>query len=501
MSNIYLTPSFLEEQRRNGVQPDTIADFISAKVPEFKSQYVQVKMASKNDPRAIEGFLNWKIYGTAKPDPSIMAQPLPEGSDVDKPPEPGFFGRIAGRIGEAGAGVRESLDNYNQGKQGPLDTVLQSAGHMTSGVLAPATETIKTASDMSGLTGALEKGVGAAAQSPVGQMLKPAIQGAADIYGKAKQNNPQQAKTFESVGGAVMDAAEVYGSAQLAKGAVKAGKKFGQGVKEFMDTPPQMMDSLVEKQDDAIQALVQPKADKKLIQERLMKNPQALKSQKAGMLKKGAVAPIESEKALADTARTIEGFGQTDDVIENADIVWRAKADDSNKLLQELQANDAALSHKEINSAVNNAIEEVAKDFPGEEAQVRRIGEIWKNSNATNPGKLSGHWSGRIGFDGDVERRFGPAIFEKGTAKAEAVRAVRQTVNDLIDKGAKGTFKPQLKRISHMYEILENLSTKIGPNALESGASKLLKKPLVKQGLGALGIGAAGYAAAEALGN
>lgn len=494
-SNLYQTPAFLEDQRRQGISPNMIADFISQKVastdPDFVGLYNATKQKYRNNPDAIDRFLNYKIYGTPEPDQSIIAQPLtPE--EEGQEPEPGFFGRMHDRMyKDAAGGVRQALDDYQTGKQGPLDTTLQVAGNLGRGVLAPATETISTVSDAVGLTGAIQKGVETVASSPIGQAAAPAVQGAADLYQQAKEANPQMAKTFESVAGFVGDAAEVYGAGKTLQGIKASGKKAVQGTKEFFDSPPPTVRP-PQVTDDVVQKLVQPKATKAAIQEAGVKNPELIK--KGGLLRKGELLPDKAELELAKTAKKIPGFGQTDDVVQNANVVHKAKATKSKELLAKLKENDAVLSHKEMNSAINKAIEKIADDFPGEEAQIRRIGQIWKNEATKYPGKASGHWESRIGFDDLVESRYGETIFQKGTARAEAVRAVRQTANEMIDKAAQGKFKPQIKEIGDMYDIMDNLSTKMGDATLRSQASNFLRSPAGKTTAKVVGTGVVGAA-------
>jgi hypothetical protein len=236
-----------------------------------------------------------------------------------------------------------------------------------------------------------------------------------------------------------------------------------------------------------------------------VKTPERIK--KGGLLTKGELLPDKSEIELAKMAKKLPGFGQTDDVVTNANVVHKAKGAKAKELLSKLKANDAALSHKEMNSAINDAIEAIAADFPGEEAQIRRIGEIWKNEAAKHPGKLSGHWESRISFDDLVESRYGETIFQKGTARAEAVRAVRQTVNSVIDKTAKATaaktpkllrtdvsFSSDMKELTQMYDIMDNLSSKMGAETLRSKADNFLRSPTGKTAAKVVGTGVVGAA-------
>jgi len=501
--NIYQTPAFLEEQRRQGISPTLIADFIASKVgakdPEFVGMYNATKQKYRNHPDAIDRFLNYAIYGTTQPDPSIIAQPLTD-EEEGQPEEPGFFGQLVGNIGEgienAGVGVREAAQDFAAGKQGLVDTGIQMGANAVRGVLSPVTGSLETVADATGLSDAAGAAFDPENLTPLGQAT---VQKAGELYGEAKKRAPQQLKTLEAVTGAALDASEVIGAGKVAsvaaKGAKSLGKNAAQGVQEFMKTPPKIGSKIVQETDDDLWNVIQPKVTNTTIREAGKTNPSLLKDQKATFFKKGKIAPQEADKGLIETARSL-GVSKQKDVIDNADTVWRAKKNESQALRSALEANDAALSHKEMNAAINKALNQVAEDFPGEEKVVQQIGKIWKAKSSTYQGKTSGHWSSRIDFDDYVENRYGKAVFEKGNARAEAIRAVRQTANDMIDKAARGKFKPQIKRISQMYDLLDNLSSQMGEDTLRSGASKFLRSPTgraasatAKVGLGAAGVG------------
>lgn len=243
------------------------------------------------------------------------------------------------------------------------------------------------------------------------------------------------------------------------------------------------------------QELVQPKATAKVVQETVEKNPGLI--QKGGILSKGKILPNQQEIRLAETAKTIPGFGKSPDVIKNAQVVKTSLGSESQSLRTALEASDAALPRKESVSTVAKALDQAASDFGDQPGIFKGMSDIWKTVRAKFPGTTSGEWSARIAFDDELEKRFGVKIFEKGTARAVAARAVRESSNGLIDRYASAngvSFAAQLQRLSHMYDILENLATKAGTETLRSGVQKILNtrtaRAAIVGGAGVLGAGA-----------
>lgn len=250
--------------------------------------------------------------------------------------------------------------------------------------------------------------------------------------------------------------------------------------------------------DAVIQKLVQPAVTKKTVQEAVRTG----RGSEGGLLKsKQTLPPTDAEKKLAETAKTIPDFGKSKSAVKNANIVHTTIGDESKSLRQAMKANDAVIPRKEADAAVSRAVQKAAKEFGDQQGIFESTANVWKQISSKHPGTASGTWQARIEFYKEMRDRFGESVFEKGTARADAVRVVGGTVNDVIDQAtakAGVSFRPQMDRLSQMYDILDNLSSQTGKETLKSGAAKTLKTPLGKAA-GAAAAGAVGLKAIDTL--
>lgn len=406
--------------------------------------------------------------------------------------EPGFFERIGNRMGGNFEKAGMATEKYRAGEQGFTDSFLQRLAYISRGVAAPVTETIDTvvggAMEMTGLDQAVGGAVEGLANSKVGQQVAPVIEKGKELYQMAPE--PYR-NTFEAVAGGVMEGAEIYGAGKV----LQAGK---QGIQKGAAALAKK--TAKDSSDDVVQKLVQPKVTAKVVKETTAKNPELV--QKGGLLKsKKTLLPSAEEKALADTARTIPGFGQTDDILTNAQVVHSNLRAESQALRSSLASNNAALPHQEVIASVERRVMEAAADFGDQPGVFKSVIEMARKSAAKNPGDLVGAWDGRILFDDDIISRFGTKVFEKGSARAVAIRAARQAWNDAIEEAAQRagrSFAPQISRISDHYAILENLASKTGTDTLRAKAANFLRTPIGRYA-GYTAVGGAAYGVGQSL--
>ncbi len=230
-----------------------------------------------------------------------------------------------------------------------------------------------------------------------------------------------------------------------------------------------------------VQKAVMPEATAKVVQDIRAKSPELVTERK--FFRRGSIQPDASQKELAATANEIKGFAKAKTPVQRAQITKKSLVESSQALRKELTANNAALPKKQVMSAVRTNLAEAAKDFPGEEKVFDRMEDLVDQFVSEADGNLTGAWDARIKLYSEAEKRWGPAIFDKATAKASALKAASQTMNDVIESAAQGagtSFKPELQRITNMYEILENLSTQGGKSVLNSQLYDIIKNPYVK---------------------
>lgn len=237
-SNIYLSPSFIETQRKKGIMNNVLADFIGTNIPEVNSELQQIRQKyGKDNEKAVASYLDYKIYGDPNPVERFVpeeAQPVQTGIDYSDPANPKnrqfnpinkFIGRIGNRIETAGEGVQQSLSDYQTGKQGAIQTGVQTAAQIGSGIMSPATEAIGTVTSEAMRTTGVDKAIAAGAQSFAGTDIgQNAIQTAKGLYDSAAENFPQELRTAETVGKVGLDALDIATVGFGKKAAMKGGE-------------------------------------------------------------------------------------------------------------------------------------------------------------------------------------------------------------------------------------------------------------------------------------
>lgn len=482
----YLTPQYIETKRREmtseGIDPRDadrhIADFISRQDPSFTADYDYMKV---KNPDGFTSLLDFRAYGTTNPTSRYT---------VPEPPEPqkGLFGQ---ELGEQAP--------FSQTKGGSFAERLQGAIPKENSLIDKVTAPVRNVVGL-GVMG-------------LGKLTGQDVSQAPEV----KKFGADLQKTGDVAPGLLGTAGSFVGPEGTAMG-VAAGKFFQDRINEYLDpTSPRyndksflrnvglpaaegvaagvgdmiirgaskkIMDKVTGKvSEKAVQELVQPKATSKIIQETAEKSPELVK--KGGIITKGKLLPSTSEKILADTAKSIDGFGATDDVIQNLVKVDKAIGTESEALRSSLQTNVASLPRREISSAIAKAQKEAVSAFGNETTAVRQyqgIVNIWDKISKKFPGTNVGQWDARIAFDQELQRQFGKKVFDPTLEKPihAAVKAIRESANEAIGKASTGagkSFLPEIERLSHMFQIKENMATKIGADTLKSGVQKFISTP------------------------
>lgn len=190
-------------------------------VDHYYQPHVLSQLPEQDQNRLPDLLLNQFYYGSWELDKSNdLTEAMSQGA-TSQQGEPGFLGRVQERMQSASQGNRQAMNQYQAGNQGATDTIMQVAGNTFSGLVAPATEATSTVVQkglqMTGLDEPLAAGVQAAANSRVGQAAQ-------DFYRKLKRAAPAEMESLETVGKAIFDATDVYGSAVAAKGITSVAK-------------------------------------------------------------------------------------------------------------------------------------------------------------------------------------------------------------------------------------------------------------------------------------
>lgn len=200
-------PDAYESLKAQGQTPDFIADQMAQSSPHFASQLAKIRKKFGGDPAATEAFLNTRFYGDTSYAPNAPTE------------KKGYIGRTLDRIYQAGTGVQDTLNSYNQGDITAGQAAIRGSQKIFSGILSPALEASSSVVGY-GLekTGAGEAIAGLAqdvASSNLGQTVAPYVNRAVEGY----QNLPEDSgfRDLASIGKAGLDALDVYGTGKTVK--------------------------------------------------------------------------------------------------------------------------------------------------------------------------------------------------------------------------------------------------------------------------------------------
>ena len=223
-----ISPSNLEAMRAQKISDVDIAHSMAQADPHFASQLGKIQSSFANDPSATSAFLNFRFYGdTTHTEPKV-----------------GLLGRIKDRIYGAGTGVTEALSQYQTGKQGAIDTGTQIASRIARGIMSPATESIASASEATGLNDIVNQSIGLAGRTQLGQDIGSGIKKGVQLVNQEAQRNPQLRSALDFTG-AVGDASTIYATPQLVnqvgqgvgkigESAINSAKSIGSGIKSIL---------------------------------------------------------------------------------------------------------------------------------------------------------------------------------------------------------------------------------------------------------------------------
>lgn len=375
---------------------------------------------------------------------------------------PGF-----GRVRPVGGGTvdqRTGRTRFQTGTENLRDVVGTGADIGSTIAIAPgASNAVKTGMKETAMT-ALKQGIkhGAAvgATGAVGRGLQDQGASAADIAKEAAIG----AVSGGLVGGVVGPLLNRVGAY-----ATKAGR-------EAMRT-------------NKAAGIVSPKMTDKVYKEALSQG----RVTEPGLFRAEKVLPGEFEKRVAKSAAPYVKPGATPQA--NINSLRKAVGDISEKEIKPfLQKHNSPFDPSEIearlskvelpdlfkaDTTINNALELAKK---------RMMDKVRQSGNT-----LEGLWEARKAFDNEAERQF-PRIFgsDSSSALQNAIKEMRLSVNDFIDEKAaqKGgmLFKARLRKLSDLYEAMENVADKAGSEKGMSLVQRFAKNNpttanIVKRGL------------------
>jgi hypothetical protein len=324
-------------------------------------------------------------------------------------------------------------------------------------------------------------------EDPNVQELLGAVQSGMEKYQEFRTKYPRIAEDLEATAniaslGLSLPAARLVGGAlPVTKGALSKAKGL----------LPTMRGGVTRKAPDIIENIVRPVRSTKELQALYEKSPHLFPT---GRQMIGKTSPVltEQEGILADYLRkNVPELASIGKPLEAGPVLIKRIQTIGGVLDKSIEDSKAILSIKESVGKMRTGVSTAQKSF-GEgqgifNAELQRFARFRKQF----PGTLKGERQALLEYDKDVGFRFGKSVFEKGTARAEAVRAVRETSQATLAEGAARVginTSASIAEMRQLYQVMENLSTQVKPEIFNSWLKTLSSNVLVRtaaQGVGA----------------
>lgn len=242
-----------------------------------------------------------------------------------------------------------------------------------------------------------------------------------------------------------------------------------------------------------IQKSVMPPTTKKNFQE-----ASANLKKEGSFFKAPSLEPTQNQVELAKVADSLKskGYSPKKSPIANEKVVQSAWENESKSLLAKMKANDAVSPDQEILSSIKGNLEK--QGLSVDTGVGKKVYSVWEDALTSNSnGKISGQWQSKINFSKEAMRKWGNAIYDKGTDLADAVNAAHEAANNVIVKNASRAgidYAGQMDRLTKIHQIMENLKLQQSGEVLRSTAGNIVRSKPFKIGATtaatAAGIGA-----------
>lgn len=525
---IPLLPGDIERLRKNGGDRNAAARAYDLD-PDFRGLTDYVFAQNKIHPMSKRQFdnlptalLNKHYFGTYDPKPvddltAILSQPptpadewrnsiveqqkqamsqqnpvaktlLPSGLTREGP---NMFQRIGTDITQRGENVSDAMKEADMGTLGGRAGLFREAFTQGTGAVGDVMgEILKTSSGI--IPNFILEGIGLVAQD-LG--VPQAAKALADQYTNWAQQHPEAAKNLEAVGSLGRAALNTYGVQGLATQVQEGGKKAMEGVKEFMHSEPALAPAMEEQAQQNTQRLVQPKRTAKELQELYNEDPNLITDKKGGRIlsSKGPGATGDEIQMSKELHRIAPEASQYRNPVDAGPTVARKLAEKGKFVDDALQENSFALPRRESVSAVRKSVTEAATDFgdsPGIfDAELNRYSRFREQF----PGTGYGERLTLKAYDADTASRFGSAIYDRATARAQAISAVRDASHAVLETAAQRAgfaYLQEVKDMATLYRVLKNISTHVSPAIFDSMLKTFTKTPFGRAITEAAGISA-----------
>lgn len=410
----------------------------------------------------------------------------------------------------------QALNNAMAGRQGAFGAGFQAVGNFSRAALSPITETVGQATgDISNKLSNV-KGFQNFANSKIGNALSKA-----NIPGDAYQNwanqHPEAAKNLEALGNITALGTSIPAGGEAGAMAQSGLKKVGtleRGMPTFKPLLQDMREVGTSLADRTVgktavardMAKIGQKASadtlgtvrpKLTAMEEATAKAQGRGTTTGKIFKKTEIQPSSREVEMSQYAKDA-GVKSKNTFDKNIQLMKDAQKTSADTVRQGLKNSKATWNPNELKGVLNKVEKPISLTQPEMPIADRLKAGVMKLVEKANK-KPEGILDVRQGFDNLVEKNFGKNIFAKDDPKGILIRQYRQALNDFAEsklpegKLANGqSLKGELRRQSLLYDAIQNVAEK-APKAGETarpGLQKvkgILKKPIIKYGLGALG--------------
>ncbi len=361
--------------------------------------------------------------------------------------------------------AEEISDAVTSGEQSFAEGVIQTAGKVGVGgafdfIGQGLVSAFRAIPDI--IEKPIRTGASAFLETDIAQAGLKQLEKGFESYNAWKATNPRAARNIESVVNIGIMFAPVRGKPKAEP------TRFAKGA-EIVET--KAIEQVTRTRESFIDDLISPS------QTKAVREAQIPRTTERGVLKTKVVEPSVAEKGIAQEVAKIEGISTKNSLQKNFNIINRANVNLAKKLESDIAKNDFIYPKKELITSLKRARTNLAENplIVGDaEKTATKLLNKFEQFIQSETGKGSGILSARKKFDAWVKTQKGTNIFDpkNETALSIALREIRQTANDFLDKSAKDVaVKDSLKKQSTLFRALDNIT----PKASSEGANVLIR--------------------------
>ena len=503
-----ITPQVLENSRNNGLHDDSILDNYM-KDPNADPSVIQSYKRVRDSGHRYQyddggeiplstATLNYAAYK------DIRAWQPPKKMDTREIPweEEGAFQNVHNVLEDRSGKMAEAMRKGVTGEITLPESALQTVGHGAAAVPEVVFGAVKGISKTplhildritlgfpKAIAGYLGKTV---LNDPNVQDLLSAAQAGFEKYREFKEKYPRVAADLEAGANIASLGLSAWPGVKIAEKTLPTIRGVLPETKGILPALKGTLRGSTREAPDIIERIVQPIRSTKELQALYEKSPSLFPTGRK-IIGKTAPALTDSEKALADYLRnSVPELSMITKPLEAGPVLIKRIQTIGATLDKSIEESKAILSIKESVGKMRSGVSAARESF-GESAGIFKAEmERFAKWRGKFPGTLKGEREALKAYDKDTAFRFGKSIYEKGTARAEAVRAVRETSHGTLSSAAARVGIDTTSSIGEMrqlYQVLESLSTQVRPEIFDSWLKKISSSALGKAAATSVGVG------------